>query len=198
MNDRDLTASGIENTSARDPLLQFAGLLGGTDRYITEMESAGQRQLVNSTQLPTEMNSGTDDDLRAMGFELGDPNDGDPMFRNVTLPDGWSKQATDHAMWSKVVDEHGRARLKVFYKAAFYDRRAFINVQAPVGYMWDVIGGEPLVLDDTWATRDALRAEAEKYRADNAGRAERYGDEDGYYAEQVAAADRLLSQLDGA
>lgn len=40
------------------------------------------------------------------------------------MPDGWKKEPTDHDMWSRIVDEKGRERAMVFYKAAFYDQRA--------------------------------------------------------------------------
>lgn len=52
----------------------------------------------------------------------------DELFIDVILPDGWKKESTDHPMWSKVLDGKGRERMTVFYKAAFYDREAFINV----------------------------------------------------------------------
>jgi hypothetical protein len=188
--------SGVEDTSTRDPLLHLAAAMGGLSGYIEGMEADGQRQLVNSTMLPTRMNSGTDDDLRALGFELGDPDPADPVFRPATLPGGWEKRRTDHSMWSEVVDELGRKRLSIFYKAAFYDRSAFINIQTISGYAYDVIHGSPLVLDGEWATGEAMRSAVQEYRDDLAGRAERYADEDGYYAEQIANADRVLTDLD--
>lgn len=98
----------IENTSARDPLIHFAGALSdGTSRYVTDMEAAGQQQLVASTQIPTRGS----DDLAALGFELGDVDPSDPMFRDATLPAGWKKQGSDHAMWSYIVDSLGRRRV---------------------------------------------------------------------------------------
>lgn len=198
MADKQRT-SGIENTAQRDPLMHLMGALGGSDSYITGMEAAGQAQLVNSTSLPTKMNSGTDDDLRALGFELGDPDPADPMFRPVTLPDGWRKERTDHSMWSKVVDQHGRPRLTVFYKAAFYDRDAFINVNTVHGYAHDVMNGAPLVFDDEWATADVVRSAVEKIRADLVERQDKYGELDGddYYGEQIAKADKVLTSLPG-
>jgi hypothetical protein len=63
----------------------------------------------------------------AMGITLGEPVASDPLFRHATLPKGWRKQPTDHAMWSKLVDAQGRERASIFYKAAFYDRSAFIR-----------------------------------------------------------------------
>jgi hypothetical protein len=127
----------IEDTSKRDPALHLAlswpkpGSRGEElTEYITGMESAGQRQLVNSDRLPAEgpMGSSVDDDLRALGFTLGDPDPDDPLFRPVTLPEGWRREGSDHAMWSYILDERGIRRVAVFYKAAFYDRKAHVSV----------------------------------------------------------------------
>lgn len=62
------------------------------------------------------------------GVKFHAPVDGDPMFQYVTLPKGWKKVETDHSMWSKLVDEKGRERAMIFYKAAFYDRSAHLNL----------------------------------------------------------------------
>lgn len=51
----------------------------------------------------------------------------DDLFWNVTLPDGWEIKATNHSMWNNLFDDKGRKRAEFFYKAAFYDRDAFIN-----------------------------------------------------------------------
>lgn len=51
----------------------------------------------------------------------------DDLFWNVTLPEGWEIKATDHSMWNNLFDDKGRKRANFFYKAAFYDRDAFIN-----------------------------------------------------------------------
>ena len=40
------------------------------------------------------------------------------------MPQGWTRRATDHDMHSEILDEAGKIRISVFYKAAFYDRRA--------------------------------------------------------------------------
>ena len=51
----------------------------------------------------------------------------DDLFYNVELPKGWEIKATDHSMWNNLYDDKGRKRANFFYKAAFYDRSAFIN-----------------------------------------------------------------------
>lgn len=124
----------IENTSSRDPLLHLLGMAGSSpsENYVYEMERAGQAQLVNSDLLPTDVRNRPA--FEALGFVFGEQVDGDPLFQRTTLPDGWKREPSDHDMWSYVVDETGTRRVAVFYKAAFYDRRAFMRLEyAPEG-----------------------------------------------------------------
>lgn len=145
----------IENTSKRDPMLHLLGAAsGGADGYITGMEADGQRQVVHSDLVPTEGSDG----LAALGFTLGEVVENDPLFRHVTLPEGWTKVGTDHAMHSKILDPLGRERVSIFYKAAFYDRSATTTVIGLHAYLWQVADGAPLVLDEEWATREAVAA----------------------------------------
>jgi len=133
----DIHGHFIEDTSTRDPLIHMVGMLGGGSgsAYIEGMEAAGQRQLVNSTTLPTDLGYGdtTIADYEALGFKFGDVVAGDPMFQEATLPEGWERQGSDHAMWSYIVDERGIERVGIFYKAAFYDRSAHMSISRP-GY----------------------------------------------------------------
>ena len=112
----------IEDTSKRDHFTNLVGLVGmGNDAYITGMEAAGQAQLVAaSSMMPAE---GDWDALAALGFGTPEPTS-DELFVKTTLPSGWTKGATEHDMHSSVLDERGVERVSVFYKAAFYDRRA--------------------------------------------------------------------------
>ena len=66
--------------------------------------------------------------LANIGFKFGELVDGDSMFQSVQLPAGWTREGSNHAMWSYVLDQHDRQRLSIFYKAAFYDRDAFFNI----------------------------------------------------------------------
>jgi hypothetical protein len=119
----------IENTSKRDPFVHAAGIAGeGQSDYISGMEAAGQRQVVDSDLLPAEILHGSQDEYEAVGFVFGDPVEGDPLFRQATLPEGWRREGSDHAMWSYIVDETGRRCVAIFYKAAFYDRRAHMSM----------------------------------------------------------------------
>lgn len=98
----------------------------GTNGAIEQMEADGQAELVSSTKLPTE---GSDHPaFAAMGLTFGVVDENDPIFREATLPPGWTKKAAlDHSMWSQLCDEKGRERASIFYKAAFYDRNAQIH-----------------------------------------------------------------------
>jgi hypothetical protein len=108
-----LAAGDVHNAMA-------AAVPGG----IEAQEAAGQAMLVASQQLP---NPGRDRPLfEKLGFVFGDPVD--ELFVTAQLPPGWTKKASEHAMNSYVLDEKGRMRVNVFYKAAFYDRRADMSL----------------------------------------------------------------------
>lgn len=128
------------NTSAH-PLMNHLGALdahvrtGDSSNFILEQEAAGQRQLVASDVLPTKINSPYGDarklakeKLETAGFKFGQVVPRDPLFQEVQLPAGWKKVGTSHDVWSSVVDDKGRERISIFYKAAYYDRDAFMNI----------------------------------------------------------------------
>jgi hypothetical protein len=92
---------------------------------IERQEAQGQRSLAASTQIPRRCGL-TDEQLLQLGFtQLGEKT-GD-LFRDVVLPPGWKKVPTDHSLWTDLVDDKGRKRASIFYKAAFYDREAFMS-----------------------------------------------------------------------
>jgi hypothetical protein len=124
-------SGGIEDTTKGGH--DFVRPFGHPDRprYIEAMEAEGQQQLVNSTSLPVNT-SDTDAEFEALGFIFGPPSADDPMFRPATLPEGWTREGSDHAMWSYILDEQGVQRVAIFYKAAWYDRRAFMRLASAV------------------------------------------------------------------
>jgi hypothetical protein len=106
---------------------------------IEAQEAAGQRALAEAktVRLPKEVNSrpmGEPDrdgktsnkkKYEAAGIKvIGDYDD---LFFDVELPAGWKVVPTEHSMWSNLVDEKGRKRAGLFYKAAFYDRKADLS-----------------------------------------------------------------------
>jgi len=116
--------SKVKNTSKEE--IHPEWLFGRNPGAIERQEAQGQEQLVNSEQLP--VNCVGKEKLEAAGVIFGDPLPDDPLFCEAKLPDGWKKEATDHSMWSKLVDGYGNERASIFYKAAFYDRDAFMRV----------------------------------------------------------------------
>ena len=112
----------IENTSTSTKTL-----LDGMPAAIEASEARGQSQLVSSTKLPVQVH-GDRQKLTDAGVVFGEPDERDSLFCEATLPAGWKKVATDHSMWSKLVDADGNEVASIFYKAAFYDRRACIRV----------------------------------------------------------------------
>lgn len=156
---RNTTADMNAPDSADRALLLALGMAtGSVDGFIEGQERAGQRQLVSSQMLPTRTLHSTREQFEAVGVVFGEPDPADPMFQPATLPAGWSKRGSDHDMWSYVVDEHGRERIAVFYKAAWYDRSAHMSLTTLTGYVSGVVRrGEPIITDETWATREAVR-----------------------------------------
>lgn len=88
---------------------------------IEAQEKAGQSALVTSTDMPLDL-SPSREAFEALGFTFGEKID--DVFQRATLPTGWTRAATEHSMHSNILDETGKIRASVFYKAAFYDRRA--------------------------------------------------------------------------
>lgn len=102
-------------------------LVAATPGGIEAQEAAGQREACANMRLPKD---GTSDDQRkvweSLGFVFG--KDHDNLFVNVMFPAGWTWKATEHSMHNDLLDDKGRKRAGMFYKAAFYDRSAHIRL----------------------------------------------------------------------
>jgi len=110
---------------ARDDMENF--LVASSPGGIERQEAAGQKALVESLTLPKDARPRAAFEAMGIAF-LGEADD---LFAYVELPEGWEKRATGHAMHSDLLDELGRLRASIFYKAAFYDRSAHMR---PVAY----------------------------------------------------------------
>lgn len=122
-----MSKNKIENTTDTVRRNPMAALVTAMTGGIEAQEARGQSQLVHSDVLPTQ---GLDELVKLygpLGLSRGAMVDGDPLFTHVSLPAGWSKRPTDHSMWSELVDDKGRKRARIFYKAAFYDRGAHVH-----------------------------------------------------------------------
>ncbi len=119
----------------------FNAALSMTPGGIEAQEAAGQKVFVQAQTLPTRGLMEHAEALRKLGFVIGEPVSGDPIFTNVTLPAGWKKAPTGHSMWSDLVDDKGRRRAGLFYKAAFYDRKAHIQWDSAIGSKVTAVDG---------------------------------------------------------
>lgn len=91
-----------------------------------------------SSQLPRKIGSGygapaelkqISEQYEKHGIKVVGESNGDPLFVDVKLPEGWEIKGTGHSMWNEVLDNNGRVRATFFYKAAFYDRDAFLHFE---------------------------------------------------------------------
>lgn len=143
-------------------------IAASTPGGIEAQEAKGQRDLVsNFDRLPKKAEIGGHIDLRLferLGFTFG--ADIDDVFVSVVPPAGWTMKATEHSMWSRLVDDKGRERGSVFYKAAFYDRSAHVTLRSRFiiasqhqgdypDYQWRcvVLDGETTVHEEPWVAR---------------------------------------------
>jgi hypothetical protein len=145
------------NTGKTDPLenLLLAMTLGSSEA-IKHQEVCGQRSFVNSDTLPARIEEADRKALEQVGFHFLGPVENDPLFQYVEMPPGWKKQRTDHSMWSDLLDDKGRKRGSIFYKAAFYDRDAFMNLTTRYSVRRDYEGTKQLQILDGETVLDTV------------------------------------------
>jgi hypothetical protein len=115
-----------------------AFITGDPSGAIENQEARGQTKFVASDTLPIKCHCEREQ-LTQMGIVFGEPVD--DLFVGVQLPDGWKKVPTNHSMWSELVDDQGRKRASIFYKAAFYDRDAHMSLTRRFSYKVEPICG---------------------------------------------------------
>lgn len=98
--------------------LSIASTPGGIERQ----EAEGQKAFIESATMPKD---GDWEALSAWGVQRLE--DADDLFCYCSLPEGWHKRPLDNPLWSELVNAEGCVRATIFYKAAFYDRRAFFD-----------------------------------------------------------------------
>lgn len=181
MSDQRITRTDTDDLSLLSVLMH--GLDGDSSAGIYAQEAQGQRELVNSTQLPSD---GPIAEAEALGIVFGPVDERDPMFRPATLPEGWEKRATDHSMWTDIVDDKGRKRLGVFYKAAFYDRSAHFGITPNYAPLDELFYGDTLpekIELDELLTADVARGWFDDTLAQATKRLD-YPNEDGHWTER--------------
>jgi hypothetical protein len=112
-------------TYSNNKATDLNNLLYALDPSGIERQEAHQQQVfTNNCDLPIKCDDW--DKLESWGVIKGEQTD--PLFVSCVLPVGWSKQPTDHSMWSELRDSDGLKRASIFYKGAFYDRSADMHV----------------------------------------------------------------------
>jgi hypothetical protein len=179
-----------------DEVFLTALATGSSEAGILAQESRGQAEMVQSEVLPSDLHGRGD--LEALGFTFGEPLPSDPMFMPATLPNGWRRDGSDHAMWSYILDDLGRRRVSIFYKAAFYDRSAHAGPMHLASYLSECVyeGKAPTVGGDwpaeamvaelgamatredgearQWREEYAHASNSEKYATEHAAKAAKY------------------------
>ena len=110
-----------------DELMMLLRFMSGEKNVIEHVEAEGQQKIINMVTLPKEMTPDREEWER-LGFTFCDIP-GDDVLWQATLPEGWSIKATSHSMWSDIIDNKGRKRGSIFYKASFYDRKGSMRLR---------------------------------------------------------------------
>lgn len=105
---------------------------------IEGIEAHGQREFVYSDVLPADM-QGNREAFEKMGIVFGELS-GDRVFITCQLPKGWQKRATDHAMWSELIDEQQRVRASIFFKASPHDYSAHMDASLKLSVEVEEVG----------------------------------------------------------
>ena len=116
----------MSNREDLDAIEMFLRTMSGESNVLEHMEKEGQKRAVNNTMVAKKMFPSRKK-WEELGFTFTDIP-GDNLLCNATLPEGWKLEATDHSMWNNFIDEQGRERGSMFYKAAFYDRDAHMQL----------------------------------------------------------------------
>lgn len=129
------------------PAALVAALKGDFDNALVAMtpggieaqEAHGQHEFVYSDTMPIKCGNASREQLEALGFSFGEQID--ELFVQASLPEGWSKRPTDHSLWTDLLDDNGRIRGKIGYKAAFYDRWTIWDLSCRYSYHADPVRG---------------------------------------------------------
>ena len=117
----------MNNREELEGLKMLIHAMSGKNNVIEHMEAEGQQEAVRNIMMAKDM-SPNKEEWEQLGFIFTDIPD-DNVLCVATLPEGWSLKATDHSMWNDIIDENGMKRGSMFYKAAFYDRNAYMTLE---------------------------------------------------------------------
>lgn len=72
-------------------------------------------KLVAVMLVPSTMQGKCREVLETAGCVFGEPLYDDPLWCYAACPQGWTKRATEHEMWTELLDTEGIVRAEIFY-----------------------------------------------------------------------------------
>lgn len=94
--------------------------------FLDSQDQRGQQKICEGKLLPIQMTAELRDDLKRAGVVFGAPVADDSLFIHITLPDRWRIVShADHVHWSYLIDDQHNPHATIFYRASFFDRKAF-------------------------------------------------------------------------
>lgn len=130
----------MSNRDELEGLMMLFRAMSGEKNVIENMEFEGQQRAIQNTMMAKEMIPSREV-WENLGFTFVD-TDYDDVLCEATLPEGWSIKATEHSMWSDIIDGNGMKRGSMFYKSSFWDRNAHMNLSCRYGVCIDYIGDD--------------------------------------------------------
>jgi hypothetical protein len=83
--------------------------------------------VIKSVALPVDMGEHDQQILKQYGVKFNGLVEGDEMFENVELPDGWCVVETDKPEWFSLDDDEGNSRAVIYYSTSYYKRYAWLR-----------------------------------------------------------------------
>jgi hypothetical protein len=84
--------------------------------------------LIKAVALPVDMGEDDHQILKQCGVKFNGLVEGDEIFENVELPDGWSVVESDNPEWFSLDDDNGNSRAVIYYSTSYYKRYAWLRV----------------------------------------------------------------------
>jgi hypothetical protein len=114
------------NNMDRDAFLILLRAMSGEENVLENFEKERGEEAARSNYLAKRMKP-EKEIWELLGFTFTDIP-GDDVLCQANLPKGWKIVDTEHHMYKDIIDEMGRKRGSMFYKAAIYDKSAHMSL----------------------------------------------------------------------
>lgn len=130
--------SDIEDMQRAELLM--SAICGNSNMTIENIEKKGRDEILNKVQMPIfglhingkmfrdkeETKEIVARKYKELGIEI--INEANDLFYNVKLPNNLKLKSSESNYWTYLINEEKQELASIFYKAVFYDRDAFINI----------------------------------------------------------------------